>query len=525
MNRDASPSGGLFTPQPRARVVGELLDRARRRWDALPDPELVALLEDALYHERKRLERAAPAEAEVVRLDAVARAIVSGSRTDRTRAAADLVAAWGDEIHGRFDPRVYRVATRLLPRGLTALLSSPRHGLRRWDLSPESRVRVEGELDWVRELTREATVILAPTHVSNLDSPIIGYALYAAGLPPFVYGAGLNLFSNPWLGWWMHRLGAYTVDRTKRAALYKDVLKDYSVRCLTTGHHSLFFPGGTRSRSGHVETRLKKGLLGTGIVAWQEMLAAGRAHPDVYVVPCTLSYQLCLEASTLIEDFLAESGKQRYIITDDEFAQPKRLAAFARRVLDLDSAVVVRFGAPLDCLGNPVGRTAAERAAQSQARRRYVTDRSGRVEADPQRDHVYTERLSGALTRAYPRDAYAMSTHLAAMAAWRVLGDDAGSRDPFRILRLSPHARRIPRARLLDALGALFDEVRAGAADARWQADLPATREGVLAVALDRFSRYHRTRALAADGDQIVVEDPKLAYYYRNRLAYVEGGV
>jgi glycerol-3-phosphate O-acyltransferase len=163
---------------------------------------------------------------------------------------------------------------------LTALLSSPRNGLRRWDLSPESRVRVEGELDWVRELSREATVILAPTHVSNLDSPIIGYALYAAGLPPFVYGAGLNLFSNPWLGWWMHRLGAYTVDRTKRAALYKDVLKDYSIRCLTTGHHSLFFPGGTRSRSGHVETRLKKGLLGTGIVvaALSALARYTRAH-------------------------------------------------------------------------------------------------------------------------------------------------------------------------------------------------------------------------------------------------------
>ena len=77
----------------------------------------------------------------------------------------------------------------------------------------------------------------------------------------------------------MHRLGAYTVDRKKKALLYKGVLKDYSIRALTTRHHSLFFPGGhplpLRASS---RPDLKKGLLGTGIVAWQEMLTAGQAR-------------------------------------------------------------------------------------------------------------------------------------------------------------------------------------------------------------------------------------------------------
>jgi glycerol-3-phosphate O-acyltransferase len=34
------------------------------------------------------------------------------------------------------------------------------------------------------------------------------------------------------------------------------------------GYHSLFFPGGTRSRSGMVEKRLKLGLAGTGVEAF-----------------------------------------------------------------------------------------------------------------------------------------------------------------------------------------------------------------------------------------------------------------
>ncbi|MCK6576423.1 1-acyl-sn-glycerol-3-phosphate acyltransferase, partial [Myxococcota bacterium] len=174
----------------------------------------------------------------------------------------------------------------------------------------------------LRALAREHTLIFAPTHVSNLDSPLIGYALDRLGLPPAIYGAGLNLFSSPVMGFFMSRLGAYTVDRRKQHRLYKDVLKDYSIDSLGRRCHSLFFPGGTRCRSGRVEDRVKKGLLGTGIIAWQEGLLQGRPHPEVLVVPVTLSFSLVLEAETLIEDSLEEEGKRRYIITDDEFSEP-----------------------------------------------------------------------------------------------------------------------------------------------------------------------------------------------------------
>ncbi len=519
---DRHPDGtGLVEPRPL--VIRDLLARGRDRLDRLSDGQLLDLLEDAVYHERKRLERVPAPEAELARLDAASRAIVRGERADRQTAAAELVRAWAEEIHGRFDPRVYRFATSILPRGLNALLSSPSRGLLDRTHTPESRIQVEGELAWVRELAAEATVILAPTHVSNMDSPIIGYALFAAGLPPFVYGAGLNLFSNPMIGWWMHRLGAYTVDRTKRAALYKSVLKDYSVRALVTRHHSLFFPGGTRARSGALERHLKKGLLGTGIAAWQEMLAANRPDSEVYVVPCSLSYQLVLEANSLIEDFLAESGKQRFIITDDEFAQPRRIAEFARRVLDLDAAVVVRFGAPLDVLGNPVARDLVDREAQAVDRRRYVTDRDGKVERDEQRDFVYTERLSHALTEAYRRDSYAMTTHVAALAAWRCLVRAHGSSDPFRLLRLPAEGRRIPREAFLAELTRCMERVEVGRVAGQWQADLPGSAEATLAVALDRFGRYHRTRALAVHGSDLVVEDAKLCFYYRNRASHLEG--
>lgn len=516
-----TPASGLWTPQPRPLVIRDVVERSRRRMTAKTDAGLAELLEDALYNERKRLEKSKDdhrAETEV--LERLARALVHDDRNGRIDAACELVGMWADEIHGRFDPKMYRFATRVLPRALTGLLSSKPGRLRDWDLSPDRRLKVHGDLELLRQLCRESTLILVPTHLSNLDSPLIGLALHQAGLPPFVYGAGLNLFSNAIMGFFMHRLGAYTVDRTKSSLLYKDVLKDYSVRCLTTRHHSLFFPGGTRARSGAVETKLKKGLLGTGLVAWQEMLEAKRPDPDVYVVPLTLSSTLVLEAATLIDDHLAELGKQRYIITDDEFAEARMVASFGRRVLDLDASIVAHFGDPLDTLGNTVSKDPIERHAQAIERRRYVCDRDGVVQRDEQRDHMYTDRLAGEIAKAFPRGAHVLPTHIVAWVGWRSLELSTNSRDPFRLVRVPPEARRIPRAKFLERLGKVMEQVLVGAGAGKWHVDLPPSPSAVLDVALDRFARFHKTRAVTAAGDDIVVEDPKLCLYYRNRLLF-----
>lgn len=516
-----SVESGLFQPVPRQLVVHDVLDRVRAQLEPLSDAALTEILEDALYHERKRLEKVKKgAEDEKERLDRLARALVRGDRNDRIDGGLEVVAGWAEEIHGRFDPRMYRFATRILPRALTGLLSKRPDRLSEWDLTSNARIKVAGNLDLLRTLAKEATLVLAPTHLSNLDSPLIGLALYQAGLPPFVYGAGLNLFSNPVMGFFMRRLGAYTVDRTKQARLYKETLKQYSVRCLVTRHHSLFFPGGTRARSGQIETRLKKGLLGTGLTAWQEMLAAGRPDPEVYVVPLTLSSQLVLEAASLIDDHLADAGKQRYIITDDEFARPTEVAGFMSRVLDLDASVVAHFGDPLDVLGNPVPVELEARKEAALRRRRSVADRDGRVERDEQRDHIYTERLSAALVRSYPLGAHVMATHLAAWVGWRSLEIAAGTRDPFRVIRCPAEARVIPRETFVRRTSDVLAQIITGASEGRWHTDLPSSPDGVLEQALDRFGRYHKTRALVAQGDDVVVQDPKLALYYANRLVF-----
>ncbi len=521
--RDLDPtSTGLADPMPRRVVNDEMVRRSRARFEAMADRPLADLLEDALYQERKRLQRA-PAEPETEAvLEDLARSLVRGDRSAREQAGLRLVSLWAEEVHGHFDPGVYKVATRVLPRALTGLLSGRPDRLRDWELSRSGRLAVRGDIGWIAELSREATLVLVPTHVSNLDSPLIGLALYLAGLPPFTYGAGLNLFSNPVVGWWLGRLGAYTVDRTKRARLYKEVLKDYSVRCLTTRHHSLFFPGGTRSRSHEIETHVKKGLMGTGIVAWQEMLEAGRPDSEVYFVPLTLSFTLVLEAATLIQDHLAEAGKQRYIITDDEFAQPRELASFASRVLDLDAAAVAHFGQPVDVLGRPVARDPVERAEQAAVRRGYVCDRNGKVERDTQRDMEYTNRLGDALVDAWPRNADVLSTHLAARAAWRVYAAAEGTTDPFRLIQQPSDKRRLRRDVVLDELRRELARVEERVQKGQLDTLMPESAEDILGEALDRFGRYHRSHALEQQGDELFIADPTLCVYYQNRLTFLD---
>src|SRR5207237_3189672 len=130
-----------------------------------------------------------------------------------------------------------------------------------------------GQVADLARLARTGTLILTPTHLSNLDSIAIGFALERTGLPPCTYGAGKNLFTNPLLAFFMRNLGAYRVDRRIKHDLYKDTLKAYSSVLLEHGYHSLFFPGGTRSRSGGLESRLKLGLLGTGLEATVNLMA------------------------------------------------------------------------------------------------------------------------------------------------------------------------------------------------------------------------------------------------------------
>ena len=165
---------------------------------------------------------------------------------DRKHLLEQALGHYAQEIGGHFDPRIYHFAIRAVPWGFSWLLNAA--SVKRflpWGMteSLQSRLKIHGEVSGLKKLANQGTILLVPTHQSNIDSVLIGYVIYLMSLPPFAYGAGLNLFSNPVLSFFMSRLGAYAVDRQKTSAIYKQTLKNYSAPDIKRGDSLHLFSG------------------------------------------------------------------------------------------------------------------------------------------------------------------------------------------------------------------------------------------------------------------------------------------
>lgn len=505
-----------------SRVVDGHVDRARNA----PEGYLETLVNDTIYYERQRLEKAhdGKSRGEAAYYDTVLKRMQRASDRDLRQLLEELATRFVAEVVGNFDDRVYGLATRAIPAGMWALLNamSPMRmlsleGLR---FGAARYFRLEGAVEHVKELLQRGTLVVVPTHSSNLDSIVVGYATFLLGLPPLTYGAGLNLFANPLLSFFMRNLGAYKVDRRKKASLYKDVLKTYATCSMEMGYHNLFFPGGTRSRSGAVEQKLKKGLLGTALTAYINNHIAKKPLPNLYVVPCTISYKLVLESETLIGDHLKETGKSRYIIDDDEFSRPRRVYEFLTKLMSLDAKIIVTYSEPLDVFGNRVDRegNSLDTRGRQVDSVRYVT-RGDQVVHDAQRDAQYTNELADTVAEAFLRDNVVLSTNLVAYALFNMIRERNPELDLYRLLRTGGKTASFPMREVHQEVERVLGVLRQ--LDGKLRLD-PLLQAGdiqaVVTDALTAFELYHTHPAGQRRGDRVFHGDRNLLLYYSNRL-------
>jgi glycerol-3-phosphate O-acyltransferase len=504
-------------------IIAEVVERVSGRHDHSPSA-IELMLNDAALNEVRRLTSQHDEETHesLGFWKGISRGIARMSDVEQQRVLATVAGHMARDVAGNFDPRVYEMATAAGPKLLSAIMQPSRvpQDLASGSSAVDELLTVEGDVAHLRRLQEHGTLVYVPTHSSNLDSIVLAQALERKRLSPVVYGAGKNLFTNPIIAFGMHNLGAYRVDRRIRARLYKDVLKTYASVMVERGYHSLFFPGGTRSRSGLIEQRLKLGLLGSAVEGFSRNQVQGIAR-RVFIVPTTINYALVLEAETLVEDWLKEEGQARFIITDDEFSRIERWYDFFRRLRDQRAACVIRFGAPVDPFGNPV-----DDQGRSQTPGGRVIDpgsyvlRSGEPTLDAARDQAYTRELGDVLSARYLSDTVLMTTNVVAHAIFRHFVRETPSVDLFSRLRLRGDitiARAALRREVAQLRGALVELERRGEVRVS-QMVRTSDAEDLIARALGVWLGYHKRIAAREVGDFVSAEDPALLIYYQNRL-------
>lgn len=484
---------------------------------------------DTAYNEIQRLEnsRKTPEEKEELSIWRKRyQSMLELSDPQKEKVLKDIIAHYTNDIIGNFNPKVYRFVTRLLPSLMSVFFRTI--SLKSIVIPPPNAddidkiVLLSGQIKELQTLSKKGTIILVPTHLSNMDSIVIGWALYRIGLPPFTYGAGKNLFTNSILSYFMHNLGAYRVDRRIRNDLYKNVLKNYSTVILERNYHSLFFPGGTRSRSGGVENKLKLGLLGTSIKAYINNLKNNKQNPNIYVVPCTINYHIALEAETLIDDYLKDLGKARYIIEDDEFSSFAKVINFLIKTTRMQTSLHIRFGSAFDLFGNKVdveGRSYDSHGREVDPKR-YVMS-NGIITHSEQRDSEYTKELGEKIIEEFFKNNVILSTHVIAFCLFNKLQKMYPKMDLYRLVKLTPEEATIYKNDLYPLIDIIKEQVKALQDQDKISMD-PVMRhessEILLTETLKHFNTYYAEKLLINKPDKLIIKDIKVIYYYHNRL-------
>ena len=440
-----------------------------------------------------------------------------------------IVNRYSEEIVGTFRIPTFKFARKFAALLFRRLLNTAagRNLSRIWGdkYKLEDRLLVKGEVDKLRKLMTKGTVVVVPTHFSNLDSLIIGYTLYAiAGLPFFSFGAGLNLYNTGYTAYFMNRLGTYRIDRRKKNPIYLETLKAMSNLSIQRGTNNLFFPGGTRSRSGRLETKLKLGMLGTVVDAQRALYQRGEEE-KIFVVPLVLSYHFVLEAKFLIEQHLKREGKERYLKTRDQSYSRRKLFKFVWQLFSESNEIIVSVGQPMDVMGNPVdedGISHDKFGKPIDVKDYFVTD--GVVKEDWQRESEYTRMLGTKIVDRYFKDNIVLSSHLVAFAAFELLKKENAKLDLFGILRLPVEDYAFKMETLLDLVEQIQSNLieMAAAGQVKLSDAISLEPEALIKDGLRHLGTYHVRKPLRyiKKRDEIISESFQLLYFYHGRLEH-----
>lgn len=440
-----------------------------------------------------------------------------------------LVKRYAEEIGGNFNINTFLFARRLLSHFFYIYFFKLNFKIfkssNKKKIELSKKLLVKGELELVRDLMKDHTIILVPTHSSNLDSALMGYILdTVCGMPAFTYGAGLNLFDSEFFAFFMNRLGAYKLDRRKKNQIYLQTLSSYSKIVAKKGVHTIFFPGGTRSRSGDVETKLKLGLLGSMIAAQRELLQE-ESKRKIIIVPAVISYESVLEARSLITQHLKTTGQERY--TARERISPiSQYIGLIKRIATKETKVCFTLGRPLDVFGNIINSS-----GESVNHQLHSVDislyfkRDGKYEFDAQRESVYTKELADYISQEYRRYNYILPAHLMAFTGFKLYSKLHSGLDLYSLVQLPEEEITLPiqsfKSLLQETINALKILIQKDQLISLDYVD--KNLDELIGEGLDSLGVFHQKKALRYyQKDSLISEDFITLLFYSNKLSNLD---
>lgn len=436
-----------------------------------------------------------------------------------------IINRYSEEIVGHFDTRTFKFSRWFLTTFFKRLFNryfGP--GQWRWGTKKQllEKIKVTGDIPLIQKLFTQGTVVILPTHFSNLDSIMVGYAIDTKiHLPVFSYGAGLNLYNVELAAYFMNRLGAYRVDRRKKNPIYLECLKSMASYSLAKGINNIFFPGGTRSRSGATESKVKLGLIGSLIEAQRLNIESGK-QDKIFVVTMNLNYHFVLEAGMLANQYLRQMGKEKHGTNRQAGAGFFTYLRYLGKLFKNESDVQISLGRVMDVFGNSVnekGQSLDKFGHVVQLEDYFKTE--GKLTSDPQRESIYTRLLGDLVVKEYTKNQIVLTSNLVAFAAFQILLHEHEQMDVVSFVNSNPSQMKIPYTIFREKCIELTEVLK------KWEG------EGILKLStefadigidtliqhgISHVGVYHTSKVLFLQDEEVKTEDLNLLFFYHNRL-------
>ncbi len=438
-----------------------------------------------------------------------------------------IINRYNEEIVGNFNIKTFKFARKFLTLFFKILFNKFYSKDTGWFWGRRKhlyeKIKLAGHVEETRALFEKGTVVIVPTHFSNLDSLMIGFTMdFLAGMPAFAYGAGLNLYNTEIVAYFFNRLGAYRIDRRKKNPIYLECLTSMAAFSLYKGVNNIFFPGGTRSRSGAMEDKLKFGLLGSVIDA-QRLILEHKTGGKIFVVPLVLDYNFVLEAKSLVDQHLQAIGKEKYQRERDQSKSVGSKWAYIKLFFKKQSEMVMSFGEPMDVLGNRVnenGESIDKNGQLIDLSEYFVFE--GHLSESSQRESVYTRILADKVLQSYFRNNVVLTSHLVAYAAFQMFKRKRKDLNLFALLRVHPKEFSIDYNEFKKQLKVFIDLLKEMESEGKIKLsdELNKPLDEVIKHGMELLGSYHIETILGHNVEKNIIysEHFKLLHFYSNRL-------